>query len=965
MWAMAHEAGEQLTERTRWVWAKSRRDERSRLVGWLPLYAHLWDTAQVAGLLWDEWLGGQRRALLTGFVGGDEGAARAVAVFLAGVHDLGKATLPFALKVPQLAERMRESGLPFTIVPSDDEARGFPHALAGQVALERLLEANAVPRPIARQLGSVVGSHHGIPPALQEVQRARLREDLLGGEPWEEVRAELVAQALATSELELDWLASVRLSTPALAVLTGLVVMADWVASNHHYFPDSAPGRLPVLERTRVELGWKRLGLPRAWRVVDTGGSASDLLRERFGIDAGARAVQEAAVEVARTCDLPGVVVIEAPMGEGKTEAALLAAEILASRTGAVGLANALPTQATTNAMFERIARWLPRVPDADDAEARRSLVLAHGKAQRVRAFLDLARRDRGGEIGIDEPGVGRGSEVIVHEWMSSRKKSPLADVLVATVDQVLFAALQARYLMLRHLGLAGKVVVIDEVHAYDAYMNVYLRRALEWLGAFGCPVVLLSATLTEATRRSLVEAYLEGRRSVTGGQRRNAFAAWGVPQEAEPAPKAETVYPAIWCVRDEELVCKPVSSTAREQRVALELLDDDPEDLEDRLETLLRGGGCALVVRNTVSRAQETFDRFTARWGEDRVTLAHSRFTDHDRALLDEGLVARFGPGADNRPEWHVVVATQVAEQSLDVDFDLLVTDLAPIDLVLQRVGRLHRHDRARPAELSTPRCIVTGVRDWDASPLHLDQGGQAVYGRFPLLQAAALMSDRSRSSAELELPSDIAPWVAAAYGDEDLGPQEWAQDVASARREHEAARIKKETAAKAFRLTAPQPSPKPLSGWFSATVGEADESDAGRAQVRDGSDSLEVALLARTPDGAVAFPTWMESDEAARIVPTEFAPDEETALRVTECLVRIPERWARGERGDKLIEELESRWYFPAWQRVPHLRGLLVLVLDEPREGLLTGDVAGLRFTYERQLGLKVEREADERVV
>ena len=238
------------------------------------------------------------------------------------------------------------------------------------------------------------------------------------------------------------------------------------------------------------------------------------------------RPMQRAAVEVARSVETPGLMIIEAPMGEGKTEAALAAAEILAARTGRGGICVALPTMATTDAMFGRVHRWLERLPHEDGADVR-SVFLAHGKARLNEEFQGLARSSgrwvmsamgedlREGGSSTRDKLRNPPDSVVVSQWMQGRKKGMLANFVVCTVDQVLMGALEMKHLCLRQLALANKVVVIDECHAYDSYMRCYLNRVLEWLGAMGVPVVLLSATLPAQQRREMLTSYQRGQCAV------------------------------------------------------------------------------------------------------------------------------------------------------------------------------------------------------------------------------------------------------------------------------------------------------------------------------------------------------------------------------------------------------------------------------------------------------------------
>ncbi|WP_455771111.1 hypothetical protein [Streptomyces halstedii] len=245
-------------------------------------------------------------------------------------------------------------------------------------------------------------------------------------------------------------------------------------------------------------------------------------------------------------------------------------------------------------------------------------------------------------------------------------------------------------------------------------------------------------------------------------------------------------------------------------------------------------------------------------RFGTKNVTVAHSRFMDLDRAALDAHLVRCFGPDGD-RPTGragHIVVASQVAEQSLDVDFDLLVTDLCPVDLMLQRMGRLHRHQRGpgqneRPVRVRQPRCLVTGV-DWQASPPEPCPGSQRVYRLHTLLRSLAVLGPYLRTSARpLRLPQDISTLVQTAYGLDAVGPAPWSDTMAAAAVEHHTHRARQQARAEVYRLDKVRRPGRPLFGWIDAGVGDADDSRAGRAQVRDSEESLEVLVVQRRADG------------------------------------------------------------------------------------------------------------------
>ncbi|MFI9772061.1 CRISPR-associated helicase Cas3' [Streptomyces sp. NPDC052415] len=944
-----------LGEAARAVWAKHERDAD----GWLPLWRHMEDAAAVAGLLWDRWLPASVRVLVGEALPGGEEDARALAVWLAGVHDIGKATPAFACQVPLLADAMRDRGL---AMPSREamgaDRRLAPHGLAGQVLLGEWLEA-CYGWPPARcgQFTVAVGGHHGLPPEHGQIKALYQHEELLrtpgaSGSVWAGVQGELL-DACATRfgvEDRLPGWKGVVLPQPVQVLLTALVIVSDWVASSPDLFP-YFPDAVPVSGEERLAAAWRGLDLPAPWRAGLPDGDAQTVFRDRFGLPDGARPrpVQEAAVALAREMEAPGLMVVEAPMGEGKTEAALAVAEIFAARSGAGGVFFALPTMATGNAMFPRLLDWLDRLPAPDGA--RYSVHLAHSKAALNDAYTGLmANGGRVAAVDLDGAGsegardrVAAGPELVVHAWLHGRKRAMLASFVAGTIDQLLFAGLKSRHLALRHLAVAGKVVVIDEAHAYDTYMNVYLDRVLSWLGAYRVPVVVLSATLPASRRRELLEAYS------------------GAPRTPCHDTARSGAYPLLTAVTPGGApVVRFPQASARSTDVQVEALADDVGVLADRLERELAGGGCALVVRNTVKRVLQTARELRRRFGDGDVTVAHSCFVDLDRAEKDRSLLERFGPPGQpgqRPPGRHIVVASQVAEQSLDVDFDLLVSDLCPVDLLLQRMGRLHRHQRGpgqslRPEQLRQARCLLTGA-DWTAPVSAPVRGSLAVYGRYALLRSAAVLLAHLEGgpARPVRLPADISVLVQGAYGDGQVGPEHWQDDLTRAREQLDRQRADQEERAAVFRLGTVGRPGRPLFGWLAAGVGEADDTRAGRAQVRDSRESLEVVVVQRRADGSLATLPWLKEDSKGRPrggieLPQDTTPTRFAARAAASSGLRLPLQFSYAQTMDQAIAELEQL-YLPDWQGKdsPWLDGQLILALDEDCQTRLAGFV--LRYS------------------
>jgi CRISPR-associated endonuclease/helicase Cas3 len=449
-------------------------------------------------------------------------------------------------------------------------------------------------------------------------------------------------------------------------VLAGIVSVADWVGSNQTFFkpvgnaaiidkPFDADDYLAIAitqaDRALTELGW----LGRA--------DVSEALtfRSTFPFINQPRPLQTAVEAIVAGMTEPRLLIVEAPMGEGKTEAGWFAAAHW-DRQGGEGAYVALPTMATSNQMFDRVGKFL------EAGAGKKNLMLLHGKAALNDKFADL---QYAAFLYDDEK---QPSAVVAESWFASNKKHGLlAPYGVGTIDQALLAVLQTKHVFVRLFGLAGKCVILDEVHAYDAYMTTLMERLLRWLAALGCPVVLLSATLPKDKRLKLLRAY--------------AGDAMQEPTHDE-YPRVTTV--AVGKCPDATHI---EADPTRAQSVRLSWLDE--VHLAERLrESLADGGGCAVVIRNTVGMAQATYLNLRSALQDAQITveLFHARFPFGRRMELETSVLERFGknggPAERNR---RVLVATQVVEQSLDLDFDLMVTDVAPVDLVLQRAGRLH----------------------------------------------------------------------------------------------------------------------------------------------------------------------------------------------------------------------------------------------------------------------------------
>lgn len=1010
------------------LWAKTRTDPAEpgshATSQWLPLPVHLRDTAEIARLLVRHRMSPQQRRLTERTLPADTDL-EALAWLLGSLHDVGKSGPAFQGQVTPMAVLVQERTR--ALLPPDglhsDRAQPvasqseFPHSLASEVIVARVLAEDygmtaapvvapsfggftsrpvARPLPVARQLASVLGSHHGMTAPLSLATNflyGPTWTEILGSSssPWHEVQRALTVDLINESLIDAStdaWSSSdLHIDTAVLSLLTGLVIQADWIASNTDLFPlidldQTAEDCAPSTER--AERAWTALGLPERWSAAPAQ-NPDQSVRDRFSLpaDAAARPGQVAAFEATRDVREPALVILTDLPGSGKTEAALIAAENLAAATGATGLFFGLPTMATANAIFTRVTRWLSAVPTKGDG-ARVSTGLAHSKASLNREFRGLgpvARSGSAGREGSDglpthadvsdvtdsHESQDVGSKILrpgTHEWLGGRKKRLLADFVVGTVDQVLMAALSARHVMLRHSGLADKVVILDEVHAADSTMKVFLRHALVWLGRWGVPTIVLTATLPPQQRENLITAYRQGLRMQSVAELPGSDVARPsshTDEELVLASDESAAYPALTCVTRDSVSTRPVEGPAS-CSVELRELPDSAEDLVRVLSELGQDGGCIAVIRNSVTRVQATARILRGAFGDDAVTVAHARYAAVDRAAKDQLLLDRYGRDSTDRPHFSIVVSSQVAEQSLDIDFDALITDMCPVDLLIQRIGRVHRHaGRTRPRPVSGPVCYVTGVREWAADPPLPVPDSEAVYGRHHLLRSIAAVRARCGTTGVLTTPDDVMPLVNAVYGGGQVGPESWQDALSSAAaQQDEKDRALVETAER-WAIT-PQKLDGGLDGWLNVSSSDPEDIDPynrERGRVRDGAESIEVLLV--LTDGTGWRTLDWHPEIAGRPIPDVGHVPSSLAEAIATSSVRLPYGMSHAAAGDRVIADLETLGR-ANFQKSPLLRGQLVLPLTLINDGYerpsASATVGGWHVSYNPVDGLDATR-------
>lgn len=630
------------------------------------------------------------------------------AIRFAAAHDIGKATPGFQLKSPGWRGLWQKRlGL------IDDSFYERNHSRLGQSALHRV---DTELRIGLKRGVLAIGGHHGVytghlssirvGPEGENAWPALLRKELI----------EELAGAFGTFEADSYTAADWRVH-----LLTGFITFSDWIGSNERWFPlgDQRLEDGMALERarTRARQAVAELQIGR-WRVLPDK-TFPQLFAPAPEIPFEPRPLQSILREVT---DAPGLYIVEAPMGEGKTEAALLAAYRRWTEGDARGLFFGLPTQLTSSRIHQRLLPFLERTLENESL-----LALVHGNA-----WLEEDRLMPVHPTDLTESGAAD-----ANAWFADARRALLAPFGIGTVDQVLLSVLAVKHSAVRFFGLAGKVVVLDEVHSYDPYASELLDRAVEWLVAAGSTVLVLSATLTHERRQKLIQRITKDALPVTA-----------------PYPSITKVLPA-----NPPQIHRLPASNRKPLEVAITCSSPDEDAFLPLISAAAEAGACVVIIRNTVATAQDTYRAVCSACRDRGLTLGllHSRFPRFQRDQNEASWTAWLGKGEAQRPRGAVLVATQVVEQSLDIDADLLASELAPTDLLLQRLGRLHRHPRLRPRTVVEPRFVLLNPSvDWEGSKsLIRSQLGPSsyVYPPFALYQAQTTWS----SMTTIRLPEEI----------------------------------------------------------------------------------------------------------------------------------------------------------------------------------------------------------------
>lgn len=676
---------------------------------WHPLAYHCLDVAAV-GVAYLK-----QSSLLKsccGLLNCSEQAFLSWSAFLLALHDLGKFSEAFQAQRPDLIfELQKREPNPTKIYNERHDSLGFwlwEDYLVDEVLLKiGIDDSRNTQRSLKCWLLAVTG-HHGMPPKPSgNVASFFRREDKQAAADFVQMMAELLltkeARGIPANQ-------NFKIASEVLSWwFAGITVLADWLGSNTRFFPYKNPS-------ADLNKYWKYVQDQAVEALTHSGVSPSAIAKGRTFKDLFQNIQEPSPLQQwamsAEMPQTPQIYLLEDVTGAGKTEAALMLAYRLMEQDLAEGFFIGLPTMATANAMYQRVAEVYQKL-FANNA----NLVLAHGHRKLVEEFAasilppDRPKQDA---AQLDETASARCTA-----WLADHsKRALLASAGIGTIDQALLAVLHSKHQSLRLLGLFNKVLIVDEVHACDAYMQGVLEVLLEFHARTGGPVILLSATLPSRMKQALLNAYAKGRNQVSAPALRS-----------DAYPLATRWHDGQTVLQEEALASR--LSVSRTMQVHYEA---DDEKVFAHIIAALQQGRCVGWIRNTVADAMAAYGHLSQTISPEKITLFHARFALWDRLEKEAQVLASFGDGSKQHDrQGRLIIATQVAEQSLDVDFDVLVTDLAPIDRVLQRAGRLQRHVR----DAQGNRLVASGAKDerpapclWVYAPAWTEQPRSDWYG-------------------------------------------------------------------------------------------------------------------------------------------------------------------------------------------------------------------------------------------
>lgn len=649
--------------------------------------------------------------------------------FLSAIHDIGKIHPHFQWKIGNEMQGMKIY-----------EQLSFRHEQYGQDLIQNSDMFDMIPERLRAVVGEIVALHHQghktgdyyVPPGESFQICTNAQKEVL------EILYRTFPFVLSSSK----W----RYTNGVASILSAIINLSDWIASTHGTFSENGyedhEKYLNSLEKQAYQF------LKDNYILYQP--NESRFAKVQKDVDffhvmqiTNPRPMQECVTKLCKHHPTGGLTIIEAPCGEGKTAAALYAASHI---KGNNGFYMALPTSATSESIHEEVQMLCN--------QANLKLPVFNGRAW-------MSEKD----ITID-----------ADLWLSPSRQKLFYPVAVGTVDQLIKAALMEKYGLLRLLALLGKVVIIDEMHAYDLYMQDMIEQFLKYCGMFHVPVVILSATLPSVTKGRLLSAYAGFE------DKKKQYMLNGVEVEYDGKWNMQSSYPLLTMVSNVDYgktieVTEEIFPASKKQVYQYEMVSISESYIEE-ISALcmdkIKDGGCLAVIVNLVDDAKELY-RFLKNKVDSgtELFLLHGRNTEYQKEKASDKVKKLFGKDRSYRPKKSIVISTQILEQSMDIDFDFMCSILAPMDLLLQRFGRYRRH-----GSQGTIREIVDVSDDKILifTPENTDKPTQ-VYEKEIVEKTKGIL--KKNSEKILHLPEETRTLIESVYGNHQRSMKDAKKDM------------------------------------------------------------------------------------------------------------------------------------------------------------------------------------------
>ncbi|MDQ0288266.1 CRISPR-associated helicase Cas3' [Oligosphaera ethanolica] len=787
-----------------------------------------------------------------------------IAEWLAALHDIGKLTPVFQEKIYAALGIKKNFGVSY---PFEKEN----HGLSTQLVLRRRF---------GDRFSQVAAAHHGF--GFLSTTFHSEDSQWLGGAEWDTLRDQMITNL--ENELALPAFDPDQLDEQTISAVLGAVILADWLGSSME-IPYGVQPTPEWAARTVAEAGFRPCEVRQGLRFEDVFPFSPNALQDRL-----LREIHPGACYV-----------IEAEMGCGKTEAALFVAYKLLEDHSATGIYFALPTQLTSEKIHVRMDDFLSKI--ISDSTRKESLLI-HGEAWlNWSTYCD------------NEDGVATAKP---DSWFYAPKRALLAPFAVGTVDQALMSVINVRHRDLRAFGLAGKVVIIDEIHSYDTYTGTLINELVRHLKDWGCTVIILSATLSAAAQKKLIGSPNSG--STT------------IPQ----------AYPLV-SVQDSigQRLSIPINPLCRKS-VKIINSTDELACINEAL-CAAAGGQQVLWIENTVQNAQRLYQTLSgAAVGTTiEIGLIHSRYPHEARAANESRWVSMYGKdGSQERSlRGRILLGTQILEQSIDIDADFLITRLAPSDMLLQRIGRLWRHgsllQRPKDAQCKT---IVLHTAFFDpAVDLYVSRYDDLPYERYVMVRSQEIWWQKET----IQIPEDIRPIIEGTYAER---LEQGSISKLKAELDNRVRSMRQQALVSA-----------------SSTMNVMDD-DAARTRLND-QPQIRLLLIAKNNHGDdLSDKIWMPFSDAPVILPLPQATIEEKKAVLKKLyaqMIKTSEYCAPSYDSFTLDEALGSLMYLGD----RNFRPIRAAYLDH--SGFLLDKASnysghkGVRLKYGKKLGLQTVRD------